>query len=103
MNVKQAPTLENLAERFGLTVNDCLDERTRKLLGYKLQLDTEIFQLLAGGAREARISRMATLLGFREPLPWRIAALIKGVLDSRDCVAGLRPKKAAPSKPDATT
>jgi hypothetical protein len=92
----QKPTLADLARRFGLTEIETSDKRIIGILRAKLQLDDEISQLVASGAREQRFHRMGKLLGFSDielASNPRISHLIQGLLNARLQASILRPKK----------
>jgi hypothetical protein len=88
-----------LIQRFGLRAVDLSDQRIGRLLNFKIRLDEEIADLLGSGAREASVRRFAALARIADDeisRDWRLAALIKSILEARQCIATLRPpiKKA---------
>jgi hypothetical protein len=88
------PSMAGLVDRFHLTDKHLRDTRIDKLLRHKLALDSEIAELIRSGARERRTEKIAKLLGFSEleltdpTISW----VIQSVLDSRQCLATLKPK-----------
>ena len=92
MELKHTPNMASLIQRFNISAVEAMDPKVRRLLEFKLSLDTEIYTLLHAGAREARIKRMIKLIGLDDPGP-RVIAIIDGILNARDCLGGLRPKK----------
>jgi hypothetical protein len=94
-----------LIQRFGLDARDLADARIVRLLNFKLALDIEISGLLRAGAREASVRRFAALAGITErdvARDWPLVNLIKSILEARQCVSTLRPKKVVPEvKTDA--
>jgi hypothetical protein len=98
-NRARKPSLAGLISRFGLTERDLQDKRISGLVHRKLALDDEISQLIASGAREARIQRMAKLLRFTDEelaRDHKISWLIQSVFDARQCLATLKPTTIKP-------
>ncbi len=91
---------EQLIRRLGLSDGQLQDCRIDRLLRHKLALDEEIAELIAAGARDARIRKNAKLFGFSDEEidgDKRISWLIKSVIEARTCLATLKPKPKKPT------
>ena len=100
--------LNDLAYRFGFRDDWQADKRIAALLRHKNDLDNQIMQLHASGAREraqereeARITRTACLLGFTKDEATKhgpLRSVIKGVYDAKRLL-----QKICPPEQEANT
>jgi len=90
------PSIANLVLRFGLNERHLLDARINQILARKVALEAEIAELRGNGVREARVQRFARILGFsdkelaNDP---KISQLIQSVLDGRQYLQTMKPKR----------